>query len=46
VISRQDNYKPEGCIVVSSMEKTIATCPNGPYIIGGEIYNLDFFQTN
>jgi dihydrofolate reductase len=21
VISRQDNYKPEGCIVVSSMEK-------------------------
>jgi dihydrofolate reductase len=27
VISRQDNYKPEGCIVVSSMEKAIATCP-------------------
>jgi dihydrofolate reductase len=36
VISRQDNYKPEG-IVVSSMEKAIATCPtDGPiYIIGG-----------
>jgi dihydrofolate reductase len=30
VISRQDNYKPEGCIVVS-MEKAIATCPtDGP----------------
>jgi dihydrofolate reductase len=43
VISRQDNYNPEGCIVVSSMEKAIAICPtDGPiYIIGGgEIYNL------
>ncbi|MFB0910558.1 MAG: dihydrofolate reductase [Flavobacterium sp.] len=43
VISRQDKYNPEGCIVVNSMEKAIATCPTeGPiYIIGGgEIYNL------
>jgi dihydrofolate reductase len=43
VISRQDNYNPEGCIVVSSMEKAIAICPTDQhvYIIGGgEIYNL------
>jgi dihydrofolate reductase len=43
VISRQDKYNPEGCIVVNSMEKAIAACPTeGPiYIIGGgEIYNL------
>ncbi|MEZ7499990.1 dihydrofolate reductase [Flavobacterium sp. Arc3] len=43
VISRQENYKPEGCIVVSSMEEAIETCPSDDavYIIGGgEIYNL------
>ena len=43
VISRQENYKPEGCIVVSSMEKAIEICPSNEaiYIIGGgEIYNL------
>jgi dihydrofolate reductase len=43
VISRQENYNPEGCIVVNSMEKAIAICPsdNPIYIIGGgEIYNL------
>jgi dihydrofolate reductase len=31
VISRQDNYNPEGCIVVSSMEKAIAICPTDQY---------------
>lgn len=43
VISRQENYKPEGCIVVDSIEKAIAICPanDDSYIIGGgEIYNL------
>lgn len=43
VISRQENYKPEGCIVVDSIEKAIALCPENDdsYIIGGgEIYNL------
>jgi dihydrofolate reductase len=43
VISRQENYNPEGCIVVNSMKKAIAICPsdNPIYIIGGgEIYNL------
>jgi len=43
VISRQENYKPEGCIVVDSLEKAIAICPENDdtYIIGGgEIYNL------
>ncbi|MDP5199257.1 dihydrofolate reductase [Flavobacterium sp. DG2-3] len=43
VISRQENYKPEGCIVVDSIEKAIAICPENDdsYIIGGgEIYNL------
>jgi len=43
VISRQENYKPDGCIVVDSLEKAIAICPNDEdsYIIGGgEIYTL------
>ena len=43
VISRQENYNPEGCIVVDSIEKAIALCPENDdsYIIGGgEIYNL------
>jgi dihydrofolate reductase len=31
IVSRQDNYKPEGCIVVSSMEKAIAICPDSAY---------------
>ncbi|HEU0126801.1 MAG TPA: dihydrofolate reductase, partial [Flavobacterium sp.] len=43
VISRQENYQPEGCIVVDSIEKALAACPENDdsYIIGGgEIYNL------
>ena len=43
VITRQKDYNPEGCIVVDSIEKAIATCPENEdsYIIGGgEIYNL------
>jgi len=43
VITRQENYNPEGCIVVNSIEKAIAICPENEdsYIIGGgEIYNL------
>lgn len=43
VISRQENYNPEGCIVVDSLEKAIAICPHDEdsYIIGGgEIYTL------
>ncbi|MBF4494027.1 dihydrofolate reductase [Flavobacterium sp. JLP] len=43
VITRQPDYKPEGCIVVDSIEKAIAVCPENEdsYIIGGgEIYNL------
>ena len=43
VITRQINYNPEGCIVVDSMEKAIALCPENEasFIIGGgEIYNL------
>lgn len=41
VISRQKNYRPEGCIVVPDIESAIAACPNNQdlYIIGGgEIY--------
>lgn len=41
VISRQKNYRPEGCIVVPNIESAIAACPNNEdlYIIGGgEIY--------
>lgn len=43
VISRQKDYCPEGCIVVDSMQKAIAICPENEisYIIGGgEIYTL------
>lgn len=43
VITRQENYKPEGCIVVDSIEKALEICPEDDdnYIIGGgEIYNL------
>jgi dihydrofolate reductase len=41
VISRQKNYKPEGCIIVSSLKEAIESCPKNEtiYIIGGgEIY--------
>jgi dihydrofolate reductase len=43
VISRQENYKPQGCFVVNSMEKAIEMCPRDEvsFIIGGgEIYKL------
>jgi len=43
VITRQKDYCPEGCIVVDSIEKAIAICPENEtsFIIGGgEIYNL------
>ena len=43
VISRQENYKPEGCIVVKNITEAIAVCPKNEdlYIIGGgEIYKL------
>ena len=42
VITRQENYQPEGCIVVNSIENAIKACPENEiiYIIGGgEIYN-------
>jgi dihydrofolate reductase len=43
VITRQTDYKREGCIVADSIEKAIALCPENEdsYIIGGgEIYEL------
>jgi dihydrofolate reductase len=43
VITRRENYHPEGCIVVNSIKKAIAICPENEtsFIIGGgEIYNL------
>ncbi len=43
VITRQRNYKPEGCTVVNSMEEAIQSCPQNENIFiigGGEIYNL------
>lgn len=43
VISRQANYKPEGCIVVKSIDEALAICPKNEdcFIIGGgEIYKL------
>jgi dihydrofolate reductase len=43
VISRQKDYKPDGCIVVDSLEKALDICPQNEntFIIGGgEIYRL------
>ena len=43
IITRQKDYNPEGCIVVDSIEKALAVCPENEtsFIIGGgEIYNL------
>lgn len=43
VISRQENYRPEGCIVVKSMQEALEICPKNEdaFIIGGgEIYTL------
>ncbi len=43
VISRQENYKPEGCIVVKNLDDAINACPKNEdlYIIGGgEIYKI------
>ncbi|MFY7740757.1 MAG: dihydrofolate reductase [Flavobacterium sp.] len=47
IITRQKNYKVEGCYVVNSIEKAIEISPKGAevFIIGGaEIYNqsIDF----
>lgn len=41
IISRNENYKAEGCIIVSSLEKAILAAKNddNPFILGGgEIY--------
>jgi dihydrofolate reductase len=43
VISRQDNYCPEGCIVVDSMEKALEIAPKDKNVFiigGGEIYRI------
>ena len=43
IITRRKDYNPEGCIVVDSIEKALAVCPENEtsFIIGGgEIYNL------
>lgn len=49
VISRQENYKPEGCIVVNSIEEALKICPENEvsYIIGGgEIYELGMIHSD
>lgn len=41
IITRQKDYKAEGCIVVNSLDDAIAACPKGEEIFvigGGEIY--------
>jgi len=43
VITRQENYHPEGCIVVNSIEEALSICPKNEdaFLIGGaEIYEL------
>lgn len=41
IITRQDDYKAEGCIIVNSFEEAIAACPQNEKVFvigGGEIY--------
>ena len=41
IITRQKNYNPENCIVVTSLEKAIEICPKDEDVFvigGGEIY--------
>jgi dihydrofolate reductase len=43
IITRQKEYQAEGCIIVDSIDKALAICPEGEnaFIIGGgEIYRL------
>lgn len=43
VITRQENYHPEGCIVVNNLKKALAILPSNEHafiIGGGEIYEL------
>jgi dihydrofolate reductase len=43
IITRQKDYKAEGCLIVDSMEKALEICPANEdvFIIGGgEIYSL------
>ena len=43
IITRQQNYKADGCIIVASMEQALKSCPKEEdcFIIGGgEIYSL------
>ncbi|WP_026708293.1 dihydrofolate reductase [Flavobacterium frigidarium] len=49
VISRQENYNPEGCTVVRNIKEALAACPENEdrFIIGGgEIYNLALPEAN
>ncbi|NRT13356.1 dihydrofolate reductase [Flavobacterium sp. 14A] len=49
VISRQEDYNPEGCTVVKTIEEALAACPANEdrFIIGGgEIYNLALPEAN
>ncbi len=41
IITRQKDYKADGCIVVNSLDEAIAACPQGEEVFvigGGEIY--------
>ena len=49
VITRQENYNREGCIVVNTLEKALEIAKNDdqPFIIGGgEIYKLGLPHAN
>jgi dihydrofolate reductase len=41
IITRQENYKADGCIIVNSLDEAIAACPQNEEVFvigGGEIY--------
>ncbi len=49
IITRQENFAPEGCIVVDNIEKAISKCPVNEDIFiigGGEIYKQTISLAN
>ena len=49
VITRQQDYKAEGCIIVNSLEEALAACPQDDEVFiigGGEIYKQSIGRAN
>jgi len=49
IITRQSDYKADGCIVVGSLDEAIAVSPKDEEVFiigGGEIYNQSIYRAN